>query len=308
MVRNGLVSIVIPAHNAAKTIVRAVQSVLVQDYRPIEVVVVDDCSEDETGEIVEGYADRGVRLIKLDRCHGASGARNAGIAASRGEFVAFQDADDEWLPSKLTKQMAVLQSDERIIFVSCAANVISPEGVDLGDLYQGRLPATGGQVWRTLLLYNFIATPSVVVRRTALATAGGFSTALRVAEDQDMWLRLASLGHFGYVPDILLRVHMSPGGLSGNFDDQMRYTLPMIRRHIEAKREELTQREINAILGERLSRLGRVALWQSRYVDGAMLLGQALLRGHHPLDILLALVNWAPPVRWLKRWLRTKAA
>src|SRR5579864_8016045 len=97
------VTVLIPAFNAAVTIRRAIDSALGQSYRNLEVVVVDDGSRDTTSEIVASYARDDVRLIRLSSNQGASGAVNEGIAAAQGEYVAFLDADDEWLPTKLAK-------------------------------------------------------------------------------------------------------------------------------------------------------------------------------------------------------------
>src|SRR3954452_7696310 len=103
-----LVTVIIPAYNAAATVARAVDSVLAQTYRPIEVIVVDDCSKDATSEIVAAYRDERIRLLHLPHNQGVSGALNEGLSIARGEYIAFLDADDEWLPTKLAKQVPVL--------------------------------------------------------------------------------------------------------------------------------------------------------------------------------------------------------
>src|SRR5438093_4604419 len=95
-----LVTVIVPAYNAAATSARALESALAQTYRQIEVIVIDDASNDATSEIVAAYRDERIRLLRLPRNQGESGAMNEGIANARGEYVAFLDADDEWLPTK----------------------------------------------------------------------------------------------------------------------------------------------------------------------------------------------------------------
>ena len=118
------VSVVIPAFNAADTIARALDSVLIQTYPASEIIVVDDCSSDDTRAIVERYAAKGVRLLASPQRRGASGARNAGIAAAKGEAVAFLDSDDEWLNPKLEMQVALLTSSPKIAFVACGSALV----------------------------------------------------------------------------------------------------------------------------------------------------------------------------------------
>jgi len=185
-----LVSVIIPARDAALTIRRAIASVLAQSYTPIEVIVVDDGSRDETAEVVRALAERDVRLIRLQDNRGAAAARNVGIEAASGEIVAFQDADDEWLAGKLEQQMDRLRSDPGLVLVASRALFASEHREELGPLFGGATPPAGPRGWVPLLARNTIATPTVVTPRRALVEAGGFDTSLPVAEDQDMWIRL----------------------------------------------------------------------------------------------------------------------
>lgn len=107
-----MISVVIPTYNRQRTILRAVNSVLNQTYQDLEVIVVDDCSADDTRAVVEAIADPRVRYVCLEKNSGACTARNRGITLSRGEYIAFQDSDDEWYPNKLVKQLAALEENE----------------------------------------------------------------------------------------------------------------------------------------------------------------------------------------------------
>ncbi len=303
-----LVSVVIPARNAARTLVRAVRSVLAQDYRPIEVIIVDDGSHDDTRAVAAAFGDP-VRLIALPHARGAAAARNEGIRAAAGSIVAFQDADDEWLQGKLSRQVALLLSSPDLVFIACGARFVGPDGDALGPLYGGQTPTPGARAWVGLLARNTIATPTVVAWRQALLDAGGFDAALPVAEDQDMWIRLATRGALGYLDAPLVRVHATPGSLSGvgsavSVRQQMEFTLPMIERHVAARRSELSAAERRGILGQRLGRAGRSAYTFGHYRDGLRLLARSIGYGFEPTQSLMFLLSAAPPVRWAKRRLR----
>jgi glycosyltransferase involved in cell wall biosynthesis len=296
-----LVSVVIPARNAAATIARAIDSVLAQTWRPLEIIVIDDASDDGMGAIVAAYDAPFIHLIRLDRQGGASGARNAGIAAAAGPLVAFLDADDEWLPTKLAKQAALIEADARCVFVSCATREISPDGADIGDLYHGDRPIVGAAAWKGLLAANTIATPSVLTRRRVLLELGGFDATLTVAEDQDLWIRLALVGELGFVDEPLVRAHTREDSLcSLSFAVQFRDTMAMLSRHLAAQRDRLTRGEARWIMGARLARLGRAACRED-YRTGCRLLLRAAAYGHHPLGSVLHLLEASPPARWLKR-------
>lgn len=302
-----LVSTVIPAHNSRDTISRALDSAVAQTYHPIEIIVVDDDSSDDTAAIVRSYAGRGVRMVQLSERQGASGARNAGIEAATGELVAFLDSDDEWLPTKVEKQVALIAGDDTLVFVSCAANLISPEGVDLGDLYRGRRPVTGPDCWKSLMARNTIATPSVLARRQHLVELNGFDRRYKICEDQDMWIRLGLSGSVGYVDECLVRVHSRSESLSGKRTGHpARVVLDVIDRHIGEQRARLSAKEIRAIRGERLAWLGRTEC-NTNYLKGVPISLKSMLLGYRPLHTAAFLVSASPPARWVKAQLRGHA-
>ena len=300
------VTAIIPAYNSEETIERALNSALAQTYRPLEILVIDDCSRDSTAQIVETYAERGVKLLRLCEQQGASGARNAGIHAASGDLIAFLNSDNEWLPSKLDKQVALVASDENYVFVSCASRHISPEGEDLGDLYQGRRPVIGPDCWKSLLASNTIATPSVLVWRRHLVDLGGFNQRLKNCEDQDMWIRLAARGSVGYVDESLVRVHSRANSLSSNLGVALlRVALDVVERNIAEQRSRLSVAEIRRILGQRLEWLGR-AECNDNYIRGLPVILKSAVMGYRPLQTGLFLVSASPPARWLKERVRAR--
>jgi glycosyltransferase involved in cell wall biosynthesis len=299
---NPTVSVIIPCFNVAKTIERAIRSIRAQDYQPIELILVDDGSSDGTIEILQELADDTTRIIPLGARGGASNARNAGIRASTGEFIAFLDADDEWLPSKLTKQMARLLAEPDLSFIACDSRFIDVTGVHHERLYEGCVAVEGREAWRALLVRNYIATPAVVVRRSALERVGPFDTRLPVAEDQDLWIRLAIDGSLGFIHEPLLIVHDRMDSLSREkqlTDQAVRYTLPMIRGHIARQKARLSRSEINKIIGERYSRSGRGLYIREPWL-GLKLILVGSLHGFEPIQNLLFIFIASWPVRTLR--------
>lgn len=303
------VSVVIPAYNSAQTLDRALASVRRQTLKPGETLIVDDCSTDDTPRIVAGYADIGARLITLAKRGGASNARNVGVREARGEFIAFLDADDEWLATKLEKQMALIAASPNMAFVSCRAKLLGVNGYIVGSIHDGVPVATGGEAWRALLAHNFIATPCVLSRRDMLLALGGFDTSLPIAEDQDMWIRLATAGEIGFVDEYLVFVHDSPRSLSKEHTQrEIEITLPMILRHVERLRGQLSADAIRRILGARYTKVGRSAYQNQRLVRGFVLVMQAVGLRYNIFENLAFLVSASPMARFVKRRLGRLAA
>ena len=215
------VTVLIPAFNAAATIRRAINSALAQTYQNLEVVVVDDGSRDTTSEIVASYARDDVRLIRLPSNQGASGAVNEGVAAAKGEFIAFLDADDEWLPTKLAKQIDLLQRNPKAVMATCGCRFVDGEGNVFREFGMPPPGIDKAEVWRSLLAATFIAKPCVVARTAALRAVGPFDIDLPVAEDQNMWIRLSMTGEVEFVPEYLTLVHDAPRSLTKVYADKV---------------------------------------------------------------------------------------
>lgn len=200
------VSVVIPVHNRATAVRRAIASVLAQTCQDVEIIVVDDGSTDGTAAAISQIDDPRVRVIGHERSRGASAARNTGIRASRGEFVAFLDSDDEWLPSKLERQLKVFaRSDNGVGLVYTGAELLYDEaGV------RRFVPRRRGDLRRLLLRDNCVGGCSVgMVRRRVLEEVGGFDESLPARQDVDLWFRISTRYRVDFVPDALVRVAKS---------------------------------------------------------------------------------------------------
>ena len=271
-----LVSVVIPAYNAADSIGLAIESVLHQDYDNLEIIVVDDGSDDGTTEVARSFDDPRVRLSRLEENRGECAAMNHGIAMASGDYIAFLDADDQWRANKLTVQMRKLLSTGDYAFVTCNGTNVIPggeempvrcEAVDSNGFDEGECEdmivrstdrvVEGRHAWKTLLYRSFIWKPAVVARKSYLDRVGGFDESLKVAGDQDMWIGLAVLGEVGFVPEDLVLIYKNPGTLMSRYPlAAYQNLLPAVRRHVDANRAKLTATEVRTILGKRYREAG----------------------------------------------------
>ncbi len=192
-----MVSVVIPAFNAARTIGEAVDSVLQQTYSDLELIVVNDGSTDETVQRLNLIRDRRLALLSIPHS-GPAAARNRGIAAARGAYIAFLDADDVWLPGKLAAQVAVLESRPEVGAVYGFLDGVDADGNERRPLVR---QAANGWILETLLVWNVVGNGSnLLVRRSALDAAGVFNESLACVEDWELSIRLAKHCQFACVP------------------------------------------------------------------------------------------------------------
>ena len=181
------VSVVIPTYNRADILPRTIQSVLSQTLKDLELIVVDDGSTDRTVEVIHNVKDDRLRYIQLPQNCGGNYARNQGIQASRADFVAFLDSDDEWLPQKLEKQLALINQDPSISVVYCQYYEHQETS---GQLTPNPAPYEG-DVFQPLLRGWCPALSTFLIKRTALQVINGFDESLPSFQDYDLFLRLA---------------------------------------------------------------------------------------------------------------------
>jgi glycosyltransferase involved in cell wall biosynthesis len=200
------VSVVIPTYNRAALLVEAVQSALAQTFGDLEVIVADDGSTDGSAELVAGLGDERVEVLRLDHSGIPAVARNAAFSRSRGEFVAFLDSDDVWIPEKLERQLAVLNRSPGVGLVCSNASVIDENGNEIRDRYLPPDQGSSGDVLEELLDVNFVVNSSTVARRELVERVGAFSEdpRLRAVEDYDLWLRLGATCEVVYLAEELV--------------------------------------------------------------------------------------------------------
>ncbi len=204
------VSVVIPTYNRVSTVVRAIESVLTQTYQDLEIIVVDDGSTDNTHEVIRRLHDPRLRYIRHDGNRGGSAARNTGIEASTGEYIAFLDSDDEWLPQKLEKQVYLLQRSDSSVGAVYSGFVVINEH---GERTNISIPKYRGAILKDLFSVNSVGTVStVMIRRECVSQVGAFDSAMVSCQDWDMWIRLAKHYKFDFVPEVLVYYHFGHNG------------------------------------------------------------------------------------------------
>jgi len=249
IINDKIVSVIIPTYNCGHYVEDAVESVLNQTYRPFEIIVVDDGSTDDTGSILKKYKNRVQVTTQVNQ--GSSKARNVGLERSRGEYVAFLDADDRWRPEKLEWQLACFRELDDVGMVFTDFSAIDPDGGILATSYlegafgvfreygislpvifkdSRRIPGTGpasdpaglrahfGPVFRDLCKGNFILPSTTLFRRSHIETIGlRFNETYRCAIDQDFHLRFALHHPVAYLDAVTAEYRIGrEGQLSGN--------------------------------------------------------------------------------------------
>lgn len=204
------VSVVIPTYNRRHSLPNALESVLRQTYSDIEVIVVDDCSTDDTMAYLESVADPRLRVIRHAVNKGAGGARNTGIAAARAPMIAFQDSDDEWLVSKLARQMAAYEKAGSPDFGAVYCGKVTYGEGEAGRRgrrlvsYAPRPEVKAeGDILQSLLRESLISTQTLLVRKDLLDAIGGFDESLRIGEDWELAIRLARHTRFVFIDEPL---------------------------------------------------------------------------------------------------------
>jgi len=208
-----LVSVIIPAYNAEKTIQQTIESVLKQTLTDFELIAIDDGSQDATLEIVHSIRDPRIKAFSFSNA-GSNPSRNRGLKIAAGEFIAFLDADDLWLPDKLELQLKALQENPQIAVAYSWTDFIDESGQ---FLYRGMYSTATGDVYKKLLLGNFLESGSnPLIRKQALIEVGGFDESLFACQDTDLYLRLAARYRFISVEKVQILYRRSSDSVSSN--------------------------------------------------------------------------------------------
>lgn len=214
-----LVTVVLPTYNRARTLPRAIASVLNQDYRNLELLIIDDASSDNTAQVVATVTDPRVRYIPLTRNGGASHARNAGLSAARGAFIAFQDSDDEWLAGKLAKQVAAAKAaDDPAVTVFHPKIVVGKdERARYGPHRVCCMPAIAAgdrDFIRLIHETNLISPQALLISREAFNRAGFFDEDLVNNEDWAYGIELFYRTKVVFVEEPLVMNYLQPDSIS----------------------------------------------------------------------------------------------
>ena len=204
------VTVVITTHNRADLLPRAVESVLAQTYTDYEIIIVDDCSSDDTQEVIAGLDDPRIRSFRHERNRGVSAARNTAIFNARGEYVALLDDDDEWLPMNLELRVRRFDSaSSKVGLVYGWRDVVDDS---TGKVRPHTRHTLEGDLFEYLLALNYIAGgPDLMVRLSAAQEIGGFDENVPLSEDLLFLTQIAQRYHIAVVPHVISRQHAEHG-------------------------------------------------------------------------------------------------
>jgi glycosyltransferase involved in cell wall biosynthesis len=209
------VSVIIPTHNRSAFLRSAIISVLNQTFQDFEIIIIDDASKDDTRKVITSFNEARIRGIHNQASKGAAGSRNIGVTNAQGEYIAFLDDDDEWLPAKLERQARLLDD--------------SPP--EVGGICTGRLVVekASGRVWPVenhehcdLSKRNFITTSSLLLRRRCFDECGLFDDEMPTGSDYDMWIRISKRFSFKIIGDNLVTYHVHDDCLTWDYAKKIR--------------------------------------------------------------------------------------
>ena len=263
-----IVSVIIPTCDRAHLLERAVKSVLDQSFDDYEVIVVDDHSRDDTLEVIERLRDKRVRCIARCQRGGGAAARNTGIEAASGEYLAFLDDDDAWHDRKLQSQIEVMQRRPEVGLVYTGAVHIHQHN---GQIFKTVTPRYRGNIFQVLLERNVIGTTSsIMVRKESLLAVGGFDESFPSCQDWDLYLRLARDWAFDFVGEALVDFYLHPVRITRNDRariDGRKMILEKFSFYIKGDKRILSQHH---------GAIGRLCCQAGRYREGRQLLFQAV--------------------------------
>ncbi|MCL4551930.1 MAG: glycosyltransferase [Candidatus Marsarchaeota archaeon] len=247
------VSVIIPAYNCQRFIEETIESVFSQTYSDYEIIVVDDGSSDNTKDILQRYSDRVTYVYQENG--GVSAARNRALALSRGEFIAFLDHDDLWIPEKLERQVSVLDSSPSAGLVYSDCYYIDANGSIIGK-YTDYIEAFRGNVFRQLFICDFIPFLTVLARRSAIDAVGYFKVGWAIAEDYDLLLRIARAYPVEYLSLPLAKYRKHSGNMSRDVDRFLEESFMLVENFLASCPE------LKNVKGKKLTTLHRDAAYQ----------------------------------------------
>ncbi|MHC1741665.1 MAG: glycosyltransferase family 2 protein [Syntrophobacteraceae bacterium] len=209
-----IISVIVPTYSHGDFILESLHSVFAQTYGNYEIIVINDGSPDNTRRLLEPYITSG-QIKYIEQANAGQGAaRNRGLAEAAGAFIAFLDDDDLWPTDKLEWQLRELQTHPDAVLVYGFIEVFG----DCTPFRHPRDQGPGGNVQKDLFRGNFLRSPGqTLIRSGALRRVNGFDSAIWGADDWDLWIRLARIGHFSYAPRLALRYRVHPSNASRDF-------------------------------------------------------------------------------------------
>lgn len=222
------ISVVIPTFNRADSILRAVDSALRQTYTVYEVIVVDDCSADNTVEIVEAVDDYRVRVVRNDVNFGACRSRNVGIMAAEGEYIALLDSDDEWLPEKLEMQMAALEATGADVCTCRFRRIFTETFCTIGDLHEFLPIAPAGLLSREILVKESVVSTQTILAKKTVFDSCQFDASMPRLQDYEWTIRASKHFSFYLVDEVLVNVYLQDNSITSTGERKLNAAFEMI--------------------------------------------------------------------------------
>lgn len=271
MTKEPLVSVVIATYNMGQYLPEAVRSVLDQNWRNLELIVVDDGSTDDTPDVMKSNEnDCRVRYIKTHN-QGQPRAKNLGLKEAAGNFIGFCDADDIWHPDKLKIQIPEF-SDPSVGVVYSDVNYIDQIGKPVIDKNQSR--RFSGKVTNQLMIKNFIPFGTAIIRKDCVEKSGCFDNNLPMGIDWDLWLRYSLDWNFTYIPKKTYTYRIWPGQMSRNYRGRYENAIRILNKFLESHHDDIPDRIV-------------ARAWADMYTSRAMDVAKAEKSFYEPLrDIL----------------------
>lgn len=228
------VSLVLPVHNRADVLPRAIGSVLEQELREFELIVVDDGSSDASAEVAGSFGDQRVRLIRLGSNRGGNVARNEGIRAAQAQLIAFLDSDDRYLPNKLAWVTAEFDRRPELELLVDSFIKVQPPGTRKAQAVRRNPVIDDRELFRKALFTRQLwkATPAITVRREAAIKAGLFDESLRRLQDFDFLIRVSEFANCASTDQVLWVKYWDANAISGQ-DNMIPANVELVRRHPE---------------------------------------------------------------------------
>jgi glycosyltransferase involved in cell wall biosynthesis len=242
------VSVILAVHNRESCVARAIESVLSQTYRRIELIVVDDGSTDRTAQVVKAYGER-VRLIRQPHA-GAYAARNLGLEHAKGELIAFIDSDDAWLPQRLSSQVPLMRRRHVGLVFGDTIHVTAPhDGAPRTGWTSFQVsPPSRGRVAGRFSWSNFVPTCTVLVRRSCLEEIGGFSRSSRISCDYLAWYRIAQTHELDHVNEPVSEYTVHAQGISFDLGRSLAARIGLFSAELERATDDGTRHTIRRLL------------------------------------------------------------
>jgi len=226
------VSVVIPTYNRGHLVSRAIRSVLDQTYQNFEVIVVDDASTDNTEKVVKCFNNEKIKYFRHERNKGAATARNTGIRAAQGEYIAFQDSDDEWLPEKLEKQIKVFENAPAEVGVVYTGFWRLEDGKKTYIPF-ARIIRNEGKIHNELLKGNFVATVAALVKTECFSYVGLFDERLPRLQDWELFIRISKSYEFKFIDEPLVISYFTPNSISANPEALIKAHKLILEKHFQ---------------------------------------------------------------------------